>query len=61
MKVKDLKVGDKVNYSSVVGFGVTSEDHEVKSIEPMPNNYGCDVAWVTDKSSCVDIEHLELI
>jgi len=58
--MSELKVGDKVDYSSVVGMGLTSLDHVIKSIKLMPNNFGCDVAWVSGKSSCVDIEHLLL-
>jgi len=61
MKISEIKIGDKVAYCSVVGFKITSENHEVKSIEPMPNNYGCDVVFITGKSGCVDVEHLLLM
>ena len=61
MKVDNLKVGNKVSYSAFIGNTPLSENHEVKSIEPMPNNYGCDVAWITGKSGCIDVEHLELM
>ena len=61
MNIKDLKVGDSVSYHSILGQGVTSKDHQVTLIDPMPNNSGCDIAWVTGKSGCVDIEHLELM
>lgn len=61
MKIEDLKVGDKVNYHGSLGQGVISSNHEIKDIESKPNNFGCDVAWVTGKAGCVDIEHLELM
>ena len=61
MKIEDLKVGDKVDYSSVIGMGITSRNHEIIQLKNQPNNFGCDVAWLTDKSGCVDVEHLSLI
>jgi hypothetical protein len=55
-----IEVGDKVDYHSVRGGPITSENHTVKSIEREPNNYGCDVAWITGKSGCVDIDALSI-
>lgn len=57
MKSEDLKVGNKVGYSifenqKPVGVG------KVKSIHLEPNDFGCDVAFVTGKSGCVAISHL---
>jgi hypothetical protein len=53
-----MKAGDKVNYHSVIGGPVTSTGHEIRTIEKMPNNYGSDVAWITGKSGCVDLDSL---
>ncbi len=58
MNKNQLKPGDKVNYHSIAGQEITSSDHEIKAIELEPNNFGCDVAWITNKSGCVDIKHL---
>ena len=52
------KVGDKVNYHSFIGGPVATENHVIRAIELQPNNYGADVAWLTDKSGCVDLEAL---
>lgn len=49
------KIGDKVNYHVFIGGPIVSTDHEIKSIELQPNNYGEDVAWITNKSSCVSL------
>lgn len=57
----DFKPGDKVNYHFIAGGNVVSNDHEIKTIELEPNNYGCDVAWITNKPGCVDIKHLSII
>ena len=54
----NIKVGDKVNYHSIIGGPITSKGHVVKVIKPEPNNFGCDVAWITGKSACVDMEAL---
>jgi hypothetical protein len=56
----DLKLGDKVNYHSIVGGEITSRDHKIKIIDMEPNNFGCDVAWISNKSGCVSLEHLTL-
>ncbi len=55
-----IKVGDKVNYHSLIGGPVTSTGHEVTDIEEQPNNYGSDVAWVTNKRGCVAVAALSL-
>ncbi|MBT3488327.1 MAG: hypothetical protein HOI61_00860 [Gammaproteobacteria bacterium] len=47
-----------MNYHSVIGGPVTSTGHEIRTIEKMPNNYGSDVAWITGKSGCVDLDSL---
>lgn len=53
-----MEIGDKVNYHSCIGGPVTSEGHEITHIESEPNNYGCDVAWISNKSGCVALEAL---
>ncbi len=65
MEAKDLKLGDKVSYSlfnnDFLGRIENIKSIEVgtvTSIEIEPNAYGCDVAFVTGKSGCVDIAHL---
>lgn len=53
-----FKVNDVVNFHSIIGGEVTSTDHVIESILPMPNNFGCDVAWISGKSGCVAIAAL---
>jgi len=53
-----IKVGDRVAYHSIVGGPVTSTGHSVYAIERTPNNYGCDVAWITGKAGCVALAAL---
>lgn len=53
-----FKVDDVVNFHSIIGGEVTSTGHVIESILMMPNNFGCDVAWVTGKSGCVAIAAL---
>ena len=53
--MKDIKVGDIVNYHSLIGGKVTSSGHFVTAIE---RRYGQWVAWITGKSACVSIRAL---
>lgn len=53
-----FKTGDIVNYHSIIGGAITSEGHEITFIDRQPNNFGCDVAWITGKSGCVAIAAL---
>lgn len=53
-----LKVGDTVNYHSIIGGPATSEGHKILHIEQEPNNFGCDVAWISGKSGCVAMSAL---
>ncbi len=53
-----MKIGDTVNYHSIIGGEITSKDHTIKDIVKQPNNFGCDVAWITNKSGCVSLEAL---
>jgi len=53
-------VGNKVNYHLFIGGPVKSTNHTIKSIELEPNNYGADVAWISGKSGCVDLEALSI-
>lgn len=54
------EVGDKVNYHSIIGEEITSTGHEVIAIERTPNNYGGDVAWITNKRGCVHTKALTM-
>lgn len=59
--MRNFKVGDKVNYHSIIGHGVTSEGHEITAIDDEPNNnFGGPVAWLTNKSGCVSFDALSL-
>ena len=53
-----LKEGDKVNYHAFIGGAATSFNHEIKSIQLEPNNFGSDVAWITNKRGCVSLSAL---
>lgn len=59
MKPK-FKVGDKVDYHSIIGGEITSTGHIIEKIQLKPNNFGCDVAWITNKSGCVALAALTL-
>lgn len=56
--MEPLKVGDAVDYCSVIGGPVTSSGHVIEAIEKQPNNYGTAVAWVSGKSGCVALSAL---
>ena len=45
-----MKTGDKVDYHGIIGGPVTSTGHRIKSMWPMPNNFGCDCAVITSKA-----------
>jgi len=48
-----IKVGDMVDYHSLIGGEVTSTGHTVIELYPKPNNFGCDCATITGKSGVV--------
>lgn len=54
----ELKIGAVVDYHSIIGGDITSKEHTIKAIEYAPNNFGCDVAWITDKRGCVALRAL---
>ena len=56
----EMKEGDVVNYHSHINGPVTSTGHVIKSINRAPNNFGCDVAWISNKSGCVQMACLSL-
>ena len=56
-----FKIGDKVNYHSIIGGPIKSTGHTVEMIRTEPNNYRCDVAWISDKAGCVAMDALSLI
>jgi hypothetical protein len=51
-------IGDTVNYHSMVGGTITSAGHFIECIDLAPNNFGCNVAWITGKSGCVCLDNL---
>jgi len=53
-----IEINDVVNYHSMIGGEVTSTGHTVTAIQYAPNNYGCDVAWITNHSGCVSLNAL---
>lgn len=55
-----IRIGDMVDYHSVIGGPVTSTGHMVETIYPKPNNYGRDVAKISNKSGVVSISALTL-
>ena len=55
-----FEIGDKVDFHSIIGGDITSENHVIKRIELEPNNFGCDVAWITNKSGCVALDSLSI-
>lgn len=59
MKTK-FEQGDKVDFHSIIGGPVTSTGHEIMSIVRAPNNFGCDIAWILGKSSCVALDALSM-
>lgn len=58
MNRTNIRVGDKVDYHSMIGGEATSTGHTVTHIDLEPNNFSCDVAFISGKSGCVDIDHL---
>ena len=53
-----LKIGDMVDYHSVIGEEITSRNHIIKAVQMWSS--GKMVAWITDKSGCVAIDALSL-
>ena len=53
-----IKTGDKVCYHSIIGGPVTSRGHVVDRIFPEPNNFGCQVAFISGKSGVVALDAL---
>ncbi len=53
-----VKIGDKVNYHSIIDGPVTSTGHMIIDIDYAPNNFGCDVAWITNKVGSIAIRAL---
>ena len=56
----NFEIGDRVDFHSVIGGDITSKDHKIKSIKLEPNGFGCDVAWISGKASCVALEALSI-
>ena len=63
-KSEYFKVGDKVNYHSIIGGKITTTDHEITSLMFEPNDFGTDVARITNKSGYVALDalsHIEVV
>lgn len=58
MLPNQLKEGDTVNYHSIIGGPATTHGHTIESIEYAPNNFGCDIAWISDHRGCVAMRAL---
>lgn len=56
----NISVNSIVDYHSVIGEEITSRGHTVIAIDRAPNDYGYDVAWISDKSGCVALSALSL-
>ena len=57
MKIK-IKVGDTVDYHSVIGREITSTGHTVIGVYPKLHNLGCDCATISGKAGVVAIAAL---
>jgi len=57
----NFKVGDIVNYHSIIGEEVTSTGHVITNIKLIPNNFGGNVAWITGKAGCVHFDALSKV
>lgn len=53
-----LCVGDIVNFHATINGPVISHGHTITHIQLMPNNFGEDVAWITNLSGCVALAAL---
>lgn len=53
-----FKEGDKVNYHSIIGKGVTSTGHIIRKIGKL--GHGEKVAWISGKSGCVSLKALSM-
>ncbi len=53
-----IERGMEVDYHATAGGPVTSTGHIVQAIERVPNEYGCDMAWITGKAQGVPLDTL---
>ena len=54
-----LKIGDRVDYHSVIGKEITSKGHTVEIIQHINSDPESRiVAWITDHTGCVALEAL---
>lgn len=51
----DFKIGDTVNYHSIIGGAITSTGHEITNIGEACGDI---VAWISNKSGCVSLDAL---
>ena len=53
-----VKIGDFVDYHSIIGREVTSTGHMVTAVYPLPNNFGCECAMITSHCGVVAVAAL---
>ena len=53
-----MKVGDLVNYHSIIGEPPTSGPHRIQNIGEIPSSNGQPVAWIEGVSGCVSLDAL---
>ena len=53
-----MKIGDRVDYHSAIGEGITSRNHTITAMQIW--SHGKEVAWITGKSGCVSVDALTL-
>lgn len=58
MDEAEIKAGDIVDYHSLIGGPVTSEGHEVRAVQLVPNSFGEDVAWLRGWPGAVSMKAL---
>lgn len=57
---ENFRIGDTVNFHALVGGPATSAGHIITNIHLAPNDFGVDVAWITNKSGCVALAALSM-
>lgn len=55
-----FKIGDKVDYHSVIGQEITSRNHTILELYPKPNNFNRDCAKISGKAGVVSCDALTI-
>lgn len=58
IKLSGLKMGDKVDYHSIIGGPITSYGHTIIKCDPYILSEHTEVAFITDVRGCVATEAL---